>query len=361
MPILFFGTYDERTHPRVQVLREGFLAHGYDVAVANAPLDFGTAERVKMAARPWTAPRLGLRILRRWFHLWRATRGTHPDVVVVGYLGHLDVHLARWRFRHATLVLDHLVGLGDTVRDRQVGEKQRVDAFLDRVDRAALRAADVVLVDTDEQAAALSPDARAKAVVVPVGAPSPWFTVDRPATASDEPLRLVFFGLFTPLQGAPVIGAALRSIPDARLTCTMAGTGQDLTATRAAVGEDDRVTWTAWVDADALPGVVAQHDVCLGIFGDGDKARRVVPNKVFQGAAAGCAIVTSDTPPQRRLLEGRAVLVPPGDASALAEVLVELAGDRARVADLQAKARELAEHAASPAAVVQPLLDRLAT
>ena len=42
-----------------------------------------------------------------------------------------------------------------------------------------------------------------------------------------------------------------------------------------------------------LPALVAGHDVCLGIFGTGDKALRVVPNKVFQGAAAGCAIVTS--------------------------------------------------------------------
>ena len=70
-----------------------------------------------------------------------------------------------------------------------------------------------------------------------------------------------------------------------------------------------------------LPALVAGHDVCLGIFGTGDKALRVVPNKVFQGAAAGCAIVTSDTAPQRRALGDAAVLVPPGDPEALAAAL----------------------------------------
>ena len=54
--------------------------------------------------------------------------------------------------------------------------------------------------------------------------------------------------------------------------------------------------WIDWVDADELPGVVAEHDVCLGIFGTTDKAPRVVPNKVYQGVASGCAVVTSDTP-----------------------------------------------------------------
>ena len=45
--------------------------------------------------------------------------------------------------------------------------------------------------------------------------------------------------------------------------------------------------------------MVASHDVCLGIFGDTDKALSVVPTKVYQGAAAGCAVVTSDTAPHR--------------------------------------------------------------
>ena len=111
--------------------------------------------------------------------------------------------------------------------------------------------------------------------------------------------------------------------------------------------------------AQELPALVAEHDVCLGIFGTGAKALRVVPNKVFQGLAAGCAIVTSDTPPQRRLLGDAAVLVPPGDAGALAAALRRLAGDRGEVTKLRQQSRELARQEFAPGQVVAPLLRRL--
>ena len=105
--------------------------------------------------------------------------------------------------------------------------------------------------------------------------------------------------------------------------------------------------------------MVADHDVCLGIFGRGDKALRVVPNKVFQGAAAGCAVVTSDTAPQRRALGACAVLVPPGDPEALAGALRDLAADRDRLHALRTGAWTLARERFVPEAVVVPLVERV--
>jgi glycosyltransferase involved in cell wall biosynthesis len=119
------------------------------------------------------------------------------------------------------------------------------------------------------------------------------------------------------------------------------------------------VTWIDWLPPDSLPAIVGTFDVCLGIFGAGSKARRVVPNKVYQGAAAGCAIVTSDTAPQRRALGDAATFVPPGDAGALAAALRELAADPGRVQALRDRARALAAAEFTPASVVVPLRDRL--
>ncbi len=364
MRALLFGTFDTSMHPRIGIIAEGLRAAGLDVAECNAPLGLDTAARVDMLARPWRAPALAGRLASRWITLARAARRQpRPDVVVVGYLGHFDVHLARALFRRTPIVLDHLVGASDTGRDRRLDGGPR-QAILRLIDAAALRAADVIVVDTDEHLAALPARHRARAVVVPVGAPSAWLAVPvasgaRQPAATDGPLRVVFYGLYTPLQGTPVIGAALAKLAGSPVETTMIGTGQDLAEARTAAAANPAVSWRDWVPAAELPSIVAGHDVCLGIFGTGEKALRVVPNKVFQGAAAGCAIVTSDTAPQRRALGDAAVLVPPGDAEGLAAALLRLADDRAELARLRHAARELATGQFAPVRVVAPLLDRL--
>jgi glycosyltransferase involved in cell wall biosynthesis len=372
MRVLLFGTYDTAAHPRVATIAEGLRARGFDVAECNAPLGLDTAARVTMLAHPWRAPALLARLARRWVTLARAARRMPaPDVVLVGYLGHFDVHLARLVFRRVPVVLDHLVGASDTARDRRLDGGPR-QAVLQMIDSAALRAADIVVVDTEEHLAALPPQHRVRAVVVPVGAPSAWYApaspaepppgrADAPGPADPpEPLRVVFYGLYTPLQGTPVIGAALGRLAGALIEVTMIGAGQDEAETKTAAAASHAVRWLDWVPAAELPALVAGHHVCLGIFGTGDKARRVVPNKVFQGAAAGCAIVTSDTAPQRRALAGAAVLVPPGDADALATALLRLAADRTELARLRRQARELAEQQFAPEQIVAPLVARLA-
>ena len=356
--VLFFGTFDEGTHPRVRALREGIELHGHEVTSLDVPLGLGTGDRVRMAQRPWRAPILLARLASCWVRLWRQGKALRPDVVVVPYLGHFDVHLARRRFPRGTIVLDHMVSLGDTVRDRGLGETSLTARVLDLVDRAALRAADVVVVDTAAQGTSLPTDPK-QVVVVPVAPPTAWFgTTPAPDPSPDEPVRIVFFGLYTPLQGAPDMGRALAALPaDRPVTVTMVGAGQDLDETRALVGDDDRVTWIDWIDADALPDAVAGHHVCLGIFGTGPKAQRVVPNKVLQGAAAGCAIVTSDTAVQREALGDGAVYVPAGSPSALADALTALVTDRALLADQRHRARATATARLTPQAAVGPLLE----
>jgi glycosyltransferase involved in cell wall biosynthesis len=365
MRLLFFGTYDARAHPRVAVLRDGLREHGAAVQECNVPLGLSTAARLSMLRRPWTLPLLAWRLLRCWTTLaarsrrWRRD-GSWPDAVVVGYLGHFDVLLARRLFPHVPVVLDHLIGASDTAADRGVsgGLRRRL---LRRLDAAALGSADLVVVDTEEHRDALPAAHRGRALVVPVGAPTSWYAGDGGRRDDPaEPLRAVFFGLFTPLQGAPVIGAALAGLAgDERVEVTMIGGGQDLDEARSLAAGNPRAHWLDWVDAADLPAMVAAHDVCLGIFGTGPKALRVVPNKVFQGAAAGCAIVTSDTAPQRRVLGGAAVLVPPGDPAALAGALRSLAADRSRLAAARSAATALARSSFTPAAVTAPLHERL--
>ena len=374
MRTIIFGTYDTAMHPRIATIAEGLAARGFDVTDCNVPLGLTTADRVDMLAKPWKAGGLAARLASRWFGLAvKARKLGRPDAVVVGYLGHFDVHLARLLYprlvfsrpsvsRHRVpIVLDHLISAANTAKDRKIaggGLKQRL---LELIDAAALRAADIVVVDTEEHLEIVPEKYRSKAVVVHVGAPQPWHAVagERSAGDSGGPLKVVFYGLYTPLQGTPVIGEALGRLAGTPVEVTMIGRGQDEAETKRAAAANSSVRWLDWVPAAELPALVAAHDVCLGIFGTGDKAQRVVPNKVFQGAAAGCAVVTSDTAPQRRVLGDAAVLVPPGDPEALAGALLRLAGDRETLLKLRHAARQLASERFTPEQVVAPLTERL--
>ena len=364
MRTIVFGTYDAAMHPRIATIAEGLAARGFDVTECNIPLGLTTADRVDMLAKPWKAGGLVARLAGRWLGLAaRARRLGRPDAVVVGYLGHFDVHLARLlypRRRHVPIVLDHLISAAGTAKDRRIGGSGLKQRLLTVIDAAALRAADIVVVDTEEHLEIVPEKYRSKAVVVHVGAPAPWHAAARDLSAdAGGPLKVVFYGLYTPLQGTPVIGEALGRIAGAPVEVTMIGRGQDEAETKRAAAGNQSVRWLDWVPAAELPALVAAHDVCLGIFGTGDKALRVVPNKVFQGAAAGCAVITSDTAPQRRVLGDAAVLVPPGDPAALADALLRLADDREALLKLRHAARQLAAERFTPEQVVGPLTDRL--
>jgi SAM-dependent methyltransferase len=362
--VLVFGSYDAALHPRVAVLRDGLAARGWAVHELNEPLGAATSDKVSAARSPSAALRLVGRQLRSWAGLVRRSRGEpDPDVVLVGYMGHADVHLARLRFRRSVIALDHLVGLADTVRDRGLGGGVAL-RVLERVDRSALRAADLVVVDTALQARMLPSGDQDRAVVVPVGAGREWFVAAAAAGAVDEAgslpgagsapgsgsaagrpgstLRVIFFGLFTPLQGAATIGRAIDLLREEPIEFTMVGHGQDLAEARELTRGSPRVRWMDWVDSTALPDLVAGHDVCLGIFGTGPKAQRVVPTKVYQGLAAGCAVVTGRTAAAGTL--GDAVVsVPPGDPQALADALRHLAHDKESLTVARDRAREAAE------------------
>lgn len=360
MKVLFFGTYDASRCPRVAVWKQGLVLCGDEVTEINVPLGLDTAARVRILRRPWMLPLLAAKLARAWFRLWRLSRGVaKPDAVAIGYMAHFDVHLARLIWREVPLVLDHLVSAADTAADRGA-RSAIVHRLLRLLDRRALAASDLCCVDTQEHLELIPAEYRERTLVVQVGVVEEGFR--NPYRRGPGPLRVLFFGSFTPLQGTPVIGRAIASLttaPAADIQFTMVGTGQDYARTRAAAGSAEAVEWLEWVPPYELPGILSSHDVCLGIFGTGPKALRVVPNKVFQGAATGCAIVTSDTPPQRRALGDAAVYVAPGDSGALAETLGDLARNPETVWDLRRAAYERARADFSPYSTVQPLRNAL--
>jgi len=196
------------------------------------------------------------------------------------------------------------------------------------LDRAALAAADLVLVDTAAHAAYLAGLGvdRGRMAVWHLGA-EPEFLV--PRAASPVGRRVLFYGRYLPLHGVEtIVGAAARLGRQAEFV--LLGTGPERRrAETLAAAAGAPLAWRDPVPLAALPDELAAAAVVLGVFGAGAKAAMVVPNKVYQAAAAGRPLVTRDGPALREVLvPGEHCLVcPPADPDALARTVLRLLDD----------------------------------
>jgi glycosyltransferase involved in cell wall biosynthesis len=244
--------------------------------------------------------------------------------VIVGYPGQVDIPAARRAARGAPVVFNALVSLSDTlVTDRGRFSDHSLPArTLRLIDRAALRAADVVVADTDANARFLERLAGIEHVETCfVGAEDDVFNPTwRPASFT----HALFVGKLIPLHGIDTILAAARLTPE--LPFRIVGSGQ---LDSLLDDRPDNVEWVPWVEYRELRDEHSRAGVALGIFGTSSKAARVIPNKAFQALACGAPLVTADTPAARELLtDGKdALLVPPAEPAALAAALRRLAAD----------------------------------
>jgi glycosyltransferase involved in cell wall biosynthesis len=316
--VLYFGTY-ERDYPRNAQVISCLRTVGVEVVEHHVSVWEGREH--KWGAGPLSALRIGVAEARLSLPL----RGPF-DAVIVGYPGHFDMPRARRLARRRPLVFNPLVSLADTlVGDRGRFEEGSLPArVLAAIDRRALRLADLVVADTDANAdflAELGGIPRERVAAVPVGAEERLF---RPGWRSPERFSCLFVGKLIPLHGLETILAAAELAPE--LSFRVVGSGQlDALLERRPAN----VAWERWTEYEQLPAAYWGAGCALGVFGTSAKAARVIPNKAFQALACATPLVTADTPAARELLaDGEsALLVPPGDAPALAGALRRLAAE----------------------------------
>jgi glycosyltransferase involved in cell wall biosynthesis len=266
------------------------------------------------------------------------------DALVVGYPGHFDLPVARRVARGRPIVFNPLVSLADTlVADRGRFRASSLAArALEHIDRYAFRAADVVVADTEAQARFFSELAGLDRVPVCfVGAEERLFA---PGWQVPEQFVALFVGKLIPLQGVDTILEAARRAPEIRFR--IVGSGQ---LDALLVDPPPNLEHVPWVEYEQLPNEIRQAGCSLGVFGTTGKAHRVIPNKAFQAIACGAPLVTADTPAARELLtdETSALLVPVGDAEALARAIRRLAADPGLARSIGAGGRAAYEQKAS--------------
>jgi glycosyltransferase involved in cell wall biosynthesis len=262
----------------------------------------------------------------------RLLRATHEefDALIVGYPGHFDLPAAKRAARRRPVVFNPLVSLADTlVEDRARFRRGSIAArLLERVDRSAFRGADLVVADTEEDAKLFRDLGARRVEVCLVGAEERLF---QPGWQMHEPFTALFVGKLIPLHGIETVLAAARLAPEIQFR--VIGSGQ---LERVLEGRPPNVDWIRWVEYPQLPRHLRTCGCALGIFGTTAKAQRVIPNKVFQALACGAPVITANTPAIHELGDDALLLVPPGDAQALADAVRLLARDGALRAKLSA-------------------------
>jgi len=135
-------------------------------------------------------------------------------------------------------------------------------------------------------------------------------------------------GLETVIEALPSV---LAEIPAARLL--IVGPGSDYKRILRDLADDlgvsDRITFTGWVDFEAVPRYIAGSDVCLVPHASTPHTETTIPHKLFQYMALGKPVVVTDVAPLERVVGETAsgIVVPAGDSTAMADAFRSLYAD----------------------------------
>lgn len=275
-----------------------------------------------------------------------------PGPVYVPYPGLFFLFWAslvpnRWR---PACIVDSYISVWDSMfRDRAADSSRTVVArALKRAEARALRAATLVLVDTE---------ANRKLFVQEFGLDAanirslPLAIDEEQFTAAPQPsgpeggsrIRVIFVGTLIPLHGIGVVlDALLPLLDDPRLEFRLIGSGQQAEQVAEFMEQhpDARVTWVRdWCALDRIASEIAASDICLGVFGGDGKAARVLPFKLYMYLACGRAIIS-----QAGLSTPEGVPPPPiealdsADGPRLADAIRQMADQSSRRRELQGEA-----------------------
>jgi glycosyltransferase involved in cell wall biosynthesis len=327
MRVVCWGTYD-LGKPRNRILLRGLGKAGVELVEIHNDVWNGVEDKGNIGGT-WRKLRLILKWLAAYPELiWRYIRAPKHDAVFVGYMGHLDV-LVLWPFaklRGVPVIWDVFLSLYNTiVEDRRlVAPDSRWAKLLFAWEWLACRAVRRLVLDTGAHANYLSwryDIAPNKVVSVLVGVEANSFSPATVVPRGGDPLTVWFYGQFIPLHGIETIVKAAQAAVDEPIRWVLIGKGQEEGRIRDLLAKAPaNVEWIEWVEYRDLRDHIAQADICLGIFGESDKAALVIPNKVFQILSAGVPLITRDSPAIRELLSPDmpgVYLIPPADPEAL--------------------------------------------
>lgn len=320
MKICFFGAYDS-DYSRNQIIKKGLLKNNIEV------IECYTSSHYKF----WLRYSI---LLVKYLKYWKEN-----DYFFVPAFRHKDVPLAKFLslITHKPLFFDPLISRYETkIVDWEKAGKNSFQAWWNKkIDWTAFKFSDLIFADTSSHANYYSREFkidRRKFRLLPVGADEEIFAPGNNSVEKDFFL-VQFYGSYVPLQGIEYIVQAAKMVEkkDKSIKFELIGSGQTYPKIKDLVYRFklNNVELKDWVAYRELPGTISRADICLGIFGKGAKAKRVVPNKVYQTMAMRKPVITGRTPTILEFFEHKKniFLCEVGSGNSLAQAILELRND----------------------------------
>ncbi|TET43895.1 glycosyltransferase [candidate division TA06 bacterium] len=267
------------------------------------------------------------------------------EAMLVGYPGdwanYLVIPLGKLLSgrRKVPLILDQFISLHESyVHDKGMIREGSLLALCCRItDHMSSRFASLVLLDTEEHISLFRQ--RLDLTVTEfrrifVGTDEDVF-YPRKSEGKTSQFTVLFYGSMIPLQGVEFIiraGALLRDEQiEFKIIGPRASTGFAQARTLADQLKADNIRFQDGLPYGTLPDLIAEADICLGIFGTTEKAKSVIPNKAFEAIAMAKPLITGDSPAAREVFtSGQNVLLcQMGSPKALADAIRTLMNDDA--------------------------------
>ena len=315
--ILYFS-YDYN-YARNRVIIKGLRKNGVEVIEWDIPYATHTISRYAKLLRKYT---------------------TDYDAIFMGFPGGRDnIPLAKLLsvINRKPIIFDAFLSQYDTkVFDRKVCNERSMRAkryFYS--DKIPCIISDLILLDTNEHIDYFVNTfgvPREKFRRVFVGTDDEIF-YPRENVKNDDIFTITFHGSFIPLHGIQyIIRAAkiLERYDDIKFEILGSGQAYNFIRNLSEKLKTHNVAFKERVNYEELPNFINSGDVCLGIFGDTAKAKRVIPNKAYEILAMRKPLVTGDSP---AIKEGgiidrkNALIVEMGNPEAIADALLELKSD----------------------------------
>jgi len=319
MKVCYFGPYDLH-HPRSRIIIKGLRESNVDVIECNSSSSNRLLDYIKLLKKHQTLK---------------------YDVVILGargdYYGQPLVPVVK-KITRNPLVFDAVLTLYETsIIDRKLVDERCVRSqLLYILDYYALHNADLVLSDTAAHMNYYSDTYRVnlgKFRRIFISADDDFF-YPRQHKKEDGCFFVMFWGGFIPLQGVEYIIRAAKLLESHRdIRFELRGFGQtynEALELSKSLNVKNITFVPNWVPYEEFPNYIAKADVCLGVFGETEKARRVIPTKAVEALAMQKPLITGDSSAAREILVNmkNSLLVPMANPEALADAILTLKEDQ---------------------------------